>query len=731
MGLPIHRAAGGSPSPSAAGGSVSAPRRPKAPKATAGVERVPREPKPKDVKPYAGVRKVPPKPAKKLTGPSTSITPDRDKDIVASLADGEITPPRMFRKGELVWCHLDPPIPGLRGPETDIAFWPSIVESTTLRSEPVQKEGSAGETSQAAISIPNTDWNKAPFPPPNAPQPPITWSIRQHNLYKLKLLGTPYVCTVYDEDVLPYLIYAPSNILLSTIREALEDTLRTSTIEELDKTKDLMFDFNPHGSDDENAKDPKRFMQAVGPITLAIEISANVLRCWTPTDEWDMQIVVPAVHHLHPSPGSPSGGGGIGLSLQSAIMSAMKSNSGQTGSGKGEGSATANGSSEQTQPQEPDPRLPGVVPKAIPQTITQLRYQGLWWGTERIWADELVRLKLARRQFAPKGTDMIYPPAGSSQSVPQDANNAGEEEPLDAEGPADKGLFMKVEGMFVVDIPQPSGTVIKECRVSGMLYEIVNEDWEEPPPPGTSATQAPNDNGKGKGRALDVGAANNTQENGGEGISSGTTHQTQAPSSSSAGPHISQTQPQSGSNGMPSSTQLPATQPSRPMTPQERSVQEEKAHPVLKVPYGLPRAPRGFKFRPILSPGHEVVISLSLISGRYYPGLFDHPLLIPMIDQAVRTSLSTQDGLFAYRHLWAMQGLLPGAYQSMDPVEWVGNRALMLKRADSVSRDAFRELIDHMKRHKQQGLLGPPAGGDAEMVDAFVPEQGGSISAAA
>jgi hypothetical protein len=45
----------------------------------------------------------------------------------------------------------------------------------------------------------------------------------------------------------------------------------------------------------------------------------------------------------------------------------------------------------------------------------------------------------------------------------------------------------------------------------------------------------------------------------------------------------------------------------------------------------LPPPPRGFRFRPILPEGFEVVVSLALVSGRYYPRLLAHPMLRPIV----------------------------------------------------------------------------------------------------
>ena len=133
-----------------------------------------------------------------------------------------------------------------------------------------------------------------------------------------------------------------------------------------------------------------------------------------------------------------------------------------------------------------------------------------------------------------------------------------------------------------------------------------------------------------------------------------------------------------------------ATTDAAAATPEKKS--HLRSHPVLFTPYPLPPASTCYKFRPILPEGYEVVISLSLISGRYYPGLLRHPLLEPTVKHA----RETQDEL-SHRHLWALDGLSPGVHQSMDPRYWKGSRLLMFQDADREARERFKELWEETK----------------------------------
>lgn len=143
------------------------------------------------------------------------------------------------------------------------------------------------------------------------------------------------------------------------------------------------------------------------------------------------------------------------------------------------------------------------------------------------------------------------------------------------------------------------------------------------------------------------------------------------------------------------------------------SLSVQLSRPVLSEPYPLPPATKGFRFRPILPPGHEAVVSLSLISGRYFPGLFHHPLMAPTVAHALSLS-SDEGGLYQHRHLWAMEGLLPGIHQSMDPRQWRKSRLTMLQEADREARDRFRERWEETKMARLHPSQPEWEAGDAE-----------------
>jgi len=296
-------------------------------------------------------------------------------------------------------------------------------------------------------------------------------------------------------------------------------------------------------------------------------------------------------------------------------------------------------------------------PIALTQTVTQTRYQGLWWGAERIWTDELVRLKLSRSQIAPRGAEYILPPAGPSRKALEYTKmlNVAEGDGEAVVGAETRGVFMRIDGLYVADILRFNGTPGKECRATGVLYELVDEDWE-----GDSPGENGDGGGKGKGKAIEVPEAPGDEASG-QAVDSSTAAQGSTP---------------------PVDGALSASKS------KERSANEQLSHPILSSPFPLPLPPEGFKFRPILTAGYEAVLSLNLIAGRYYPRLLRHPLL----DTQVEKALDVEGGhVVETSQLWALEGLAPGYYNTMDPVRWRADRVTMVRGADKEARQGLEE----------------------------------------
>jgi hypothetical protein len=76
------------------------------------------------------------------------------------------------------------------------------------------------------------------------------------------------------------------------------------------------------------------------------------------------------------------------------------------------------------------------------------------------------------------------------------------------------------------------------------------------------------------------------------------------------------------------------------------------------------------------------------MSGRYYPQILAHPLLEPLKKEALEMSL---EGL---NYLWALEGLVGGFYNAVEPTEWKASRQMMMRDAESRGRQALMEDLE-------------------------------------
>jgi len=265
------------------------------------------------------------------------------------------------------------------------------------------------------------------------------------------------------------------------------------------------------------------------------------------------------------------------------------------------------------------------------QVKTQKRYQGFWWGGERIWVDDLVRLKVPRHELAPSGSERVLPVVPPSQAAVEYTIHKGIE-PEHAPGSGDRGLFLRITSIFVVE---------KEVRISGMLFDLVEEGFVGAGVGGREGRQE--DTSAFDMRSLDPALLQGEDQD--------------APSSERA------------SNGF------------KPASDRQ----------VLSGPYvrswNPPEPPIGYKFRSILKGDWEAVMDISLISGRYYPGVLSNPLLSDHLERLIRLKESVH-------HLWALEGLAPGYYNSVDPETPRESRQVMFTEAIAEAKTKCEEWFD-------------------------------------
>ncbi|KAJ7066548.1 hypothetical protein C8F01DRAFT_1019945 [Mycena amicta] len=364
----------------------------------------------------------------------------------------------------------------------------------------------------------------------------------EHHLYTVQLLATSRTCTLLDTKVIPYQSYMLFDGIFTEM-----GTRPVDQWHDLDDPTLSSFDPWP-----EPPNPPPSWDACLSPYAMALQIAAHITDYWSVTDDWEAKIQAPQ-----------SASHGSALSLASAIERAGANNARQN-------------------------------------KTSQFRFQGLWWGGERIWVDDLVRLKIPRSCLAPGGAPNLFAASGPGKENAA-AIRDRDLDPADFGG-ASRAVFMRIDSLFLLE-GKP-----RELRAAGMLYELADHDWHDPNVP-----------------------------------------------------------------------HLPDGVPAKPQ-PAPWNTSEKQ----------IPMSPKGHKFRPIVSTGSEVAVSLSLLAGRYYPLLLQHPLILPQL-ATIDTKENTQMQSFA--HLWSLEGLFPGVSNSVDPWVYKANRETLMKDAFKAARKSIDEHV--------------------------------------
>jgi len=409
--------------------------------------------------------------------------------------------------------------------------------------------------------------------------------------YEVSLFNIDAVITISDERVLPYQAMSSPQPLLDALSSLMHTIDRKGHTLSVPAAGGLV------------ALSKFAFEDAALPYALAVQAPIMLAKYWSCTDSWtfkytimaDKTVATPVLPtkkhrtpglHIGPMPGlSPSVSAG-----------------------------------------------PAALPADSPaQVKSQKRYQGLWWGGERIWVDDLVRLKVPRRELAPNGSERVLPAVPPSQAAVEYAIHKGTE-PEHAPGSGDRGLFLRITSIFVAE---------KRVRISGMLFDLVEEGF--------------------------VGA--------GVGGREGRQEDTSAFDMRSLDPALLQ-----GEN---------SDAPPAERTPNGFKPASDRQ--VLSGPYvrswNPPEPPIGYKFRSILKGDWEAVMDISLLSGRYYPGVLSNPLLSDHMERLLRLKESVY-------HLYALEGLAPGYYNSVDPEFPKESRSAMFMEAIVEAKTKCEEWFD-------------------------------------
>ncbi|KAL1674035.1 hypothetical protein EV122DRAFT_221431 [Schizophyllum commune] len=239
-------------------------------------------------------------------------------------------------------------------------------------------------------------------------------------------LGYQVRCIVVDHAreifpgnrLLPYLAFSPS---------ALVDWALDQTPADLDFPHSELENFQPFAP-------CENYKLAVSACVHAIQVGAQLADFWAP----DM-VTIPTPPPLH-TPSPP-----LGLPNPSP---------------------------------SPAPTQPPVNSAHLLSAMT--RCQGIWWGPERIWAGDLVRLRLPRSGLAPQGVDHVLPPSPLGKAGLDYLAKLG----LTADtAPGPLGVLTRATFLRIARIGPPTAT---ECCAAGVLYELADEDvgpgiWDDVP----------------------------------------------------------------------------------------------------------------------------------------------------------------------------------------------------------------------------------------------------------
>ena len=590
---------------------------------------------------YAAVQKTLKPSANVLKQP---MLVERNNDLRAIHSKVTMLLRRWFREGEVVWCALPQVIVAPDTEEISIQFWPAVIEEVVLKTKAIPRENGLDPSTTTSIdkrpplasssavrfdSMDEKDGRGVVLEPSDDP---LHYTINQWTKYKVRFLAVSHSCRIDDVDVLPYQAYMPPDDLISYMTQIPPN--------HLDFEKEILNQFNPCPRDH-----TPLFLNAASAYAMALQIASTLSSFWSLTDEFQIKYTLQPSPVPPPPPLPPPAPIPVHSSLQSAIQAAGRHNAQLSNDSMMSHStyyrnvSGTNPHMSQAELQKTSTQILGIPSQS--EHLSQTRFQGLWWGSERIWVDDFIRLKVPRRSLAPEGAANIFPPASPGKKRLEQCLS-------DKRNPADftagtRGVFMRLDGLFAVEVPRDDGSGTKKAaRACGMLYEVVEEDWEDPKD--STSLEAPLDN-----LADGVGLSQT-------GPPFSTT--TVLPMDVHATP-----QPQLGGA---SSTEV---QPALVTTPNSGPVQSNL----------LPAAPVGFKLRPILEPGYEAVVELGLISGRYYPRILSHPQVAPAVQAAFSQPIENAN------NLWALEGLSGGYHNSVDPHKYKRSRVAMMQDADKES----------------------------------------------
>lgn len=522
------------------------------------------------------------------------VLADRENDVRAVSREPTRALLRWHRTGEVVWVKIEPD--PIHGL---IRYWPAIVVAFQT------KTGRAPLSPRHVASSASASAN-------------VTWSVRQQTEYMVKMLGigdddyklveeetegsSTGTRAIRDQDIFPYQVYGPPPAVWVDIREALREN------DHLDWIESALYDPFVSSASINGYRDTpearqryseEQLREAAAPFAVAAGVASQLASHWTPSDSLALKqpLRVPRPEHYGPGPA----------------------------------------------------------------TIAKHEFHGLWWGPERIWADDLVRLRIARAEYVPKGSDEVLPPAGPgprsllAAGARLGADWRNEPNLLHDLGASTRGVFMRIHSIHALEPPNLGRA---ELRLAGILYELVDDDWEED--------------------MVSIDSILATRDKPGR------------PTMSSHGSNLVEADP--SGNAKPTSD-LPvhplgwSITSSPPLDPQPAAPRVSR--PPWVTGKKLPPAPSGYEFRPILKEGLEAEIPISMLAGRYYARLDGHPGLDEILQAGADHPMP--EAIDTPVHFRALCGLISGMYSAVTARIWNRSRRDVAQSATTEERDSTEE----------------------------------------
>jgi hypothetical protein len=343
---------------------------------------------------------------------------DRLNDVRSAATSSALSLPRWFRTGEVVWCKVpSSPIHNV------IQFWPGIVQDWRVKSTSKARDRNLDEEGRTTLQ----------------------WTV-----YTVRLLGLVTRVKVPDSDILPYQLHMTPQPVWDELGKLIcdYDAFHWKEMEQLNPFKES-FDLAAFvGPEHERQKASHDLLKrSAAPFALAASMASRLSEHYTPTHEF-----------LHDFPALP---------LPARALE------------KGKGRASR-GMKEITEVtlvfNDEDGRI--MQPTRPNGPVRRTEYEGLWWGPERLWMDDLVRLKCRRGEFSPGGNPHVLNASGPSPSIAS-ALTYHLVHPHQPGGAEDRGLFLLIKSFQPADPVAHSTYTKSRAVVTGKLFELAYADCKE------------------------------------------------------------------------------------------------------------------------------------------------------------------------------------------------------------------------------------------------------------